>query len=375
MASVAGFVRNPLGYVKELGVAARLVMSPPPLAVPSEGEPRPRIRVLHDLLKWKARYQTPGDDFFRFGLHLRGVPHWYDVPPEHLSMRLRDRANGRVAVGRSFDYSALVGDKEVFLRLASAMGHPVPRLLAVLTPHEVCWVEPTRRPVRWEDVTASVPSDPLHAFCKPAVGGQGLGVFPLSIADGKVVTPDGPLDVEDLRGLVTERHLLEERLQAHPELARVHPSSVNTVRVVTVRKGGSIEPLAILFRMGIGEAAIDNVCQGGIAAIVDLDTGRVAGDAIRWTDGRRFSRHPDTGVLISGFRIPCLREAVDLTCLMHRDWGCFHSLGWDVAITPEGPVVIEANDQWGLQYFTQLDPEFGRRFMQSLPKGVWNGTA
>lgn len=372
MASLSGFLRNPVGYMKEVAVAAHLAFRPPPPAVSSDRRPRTRIQVFRDLLAWKARYQTPGHDFFRFGLHLSNATHWKDVPPEHVSMRLRDKANRRVTVGHAFDYSALVGDKEVFLRLASGMGHPVPKLLAVLTPDEVCWLEPEQRRIGWEASPFSRHRQ-LQGFCKPAVGGKGNGIFALSISDGTLTSTSGPLSVRELRSRISARFLVEERLRQHPELARLHSSSINTLRIVTVRNAGSVEPLAILIRIGVGGAAIDNVSQGGIAALVDVDSGRIVGKAMRGKNRALVSHHPDTGIQIEGFQIPSLGKAVDLVCRMHRDWPFFHSLGWDVAMTPEGPVVIEANDQWGVDYFTHADRGFGPRFLESLPTGVWNG--
>lgn len=372
MASLSGFLRNPMGYLKEVGVAAHLVYRQPPPTVTSDRRARTRIQVFRDLLAWKARYQTPGHDFFRFGLHLSNASHWKDVPPEHVSMRLRDQANRRIAVGHAFDYSALVGDKEVFLRLASGMGYPVPKLLAVLTPDDVCWLEPDQRRIAWEDRPFSRHHQ-LEGFCKPAVGGQGNGVFPLSISDGTLTSTNGTMSVRELRSRISARFLVEERLRQHSELARLHSASINTLRIVTVRSAGSVGPLAILIRIGVGRAAIDNVSKGGIAALVDADSGRIVGKAMRGKERTVVTHHPDTGVRIEGFEIPRLGEAVALVCRMHRDWPFFHSLGWDVAMTPEGPVVIEANDQWGLDYFTRADRGFGPRFLESLPTGLWNG--
>lgn len=370
MASLSGFLRNPIGYARELGTAANLVLRPPPAAVPSRGRPRPRTLVFRDLLRWKARYQAPGHDFFRFGLHLVDSAEHSNVLPEYFAMGLRDKANGRVGVGDSFDYPALVEDKEVFLRLASGMGHPVPKLLATLTPDEVCWMGPGPRRVRWEEIALDS-LDQLEGFCKPAVGGQGKGVFSLSINDGKLTCSGNTLSVDGLRGRIDRRYLLEERIRQHPKLSCIHPASINTLRVVTVRKPNSFEPLAALLRMGVGGADVDNVCRGGIAATIDIASGKALDQAFRWKNGAQFSHHPDSGVEIEGFEIPFFGEALELVCLMHRDWPFFHSLGWDIAFTPEGPLVIEANDQWGMDLLIGHDRGFGKRFLKSLPEGLW----
>ena len=62
---------------------------------------------------------------------------------------------------------------------------------------------------------------------------------------------------------------------------------------------------------------------------------------------REFERHPVTGTHITGHRLSCWNEIVELTVRAHQEFGAFHSIGWDVAITDKGLVLIEGNHDWG----------------------------
>ena len=135
--------------------------------------------------------------------------------------------------------------------------------------------------------------------------------------------------------------LLEELLQQHPDMARLCPTSVNTVRIATLL-GDKQEGIVYAFlRIGNGKV-MDNVDQGGMAARVDLETGKlltVAADKA----GNVFDHHPITGTPIIGFTIPYFDKAKQM-CLeaMHKV-PQVRFVAWDVAITPEGPRFIEGN--------------------------------
>jgi hypothetical protein len=74
--------------------------------------------------------------------------------------------------------------------------------------------------------------------------------------------------------------------------------------------------------------------------------------------------HPDSGVPLEGYRIPYFREAVQVVTRMHERLHGIHSIGWDVGISPEGPIIIEGNDDWEGGIPMVLEPDFRRRFLQ-----------
>jgi hypothetical protein len=56
--------------------------------------------------------------------------------------------------------------------------------------------------------------------------------------------------------------------------------------------------------------------------------------------------HPETGVAFDGFRLPFWSDAVELVTGAQRYFAELPTLGWDIALTGDGPAIIEANSRW-----------------------------
>lgn len=140
--------------------------------------------------------------------------------------------------------------------------------------------------------------------------------------------------------------VLQPRLVNHPQLRELSPNALSTIRVMTTRRpGGRPEFLAAVFRMGTGRSTADNYAQGGIACAVEASTGTL-GTARRVDDEHRtilFERHPDTNAPIAGAKLPFWDEAVQLALDAHEQLGAVPCIGWDVALLPEGPALLEGN--------------------------------
>lgn len=143
--------------------------------------------------------------------------------------------------------------------------------------------------------------------------------------------------------MVAEDLIAEELVTQCDEMAALHPHSVNTVRVLTV--GNKI--FGATLRQGSGGSFVDNSSAGGFFSPVDVDTGIVAVSGVD-KDARQVLINPTTNITIPGFQIPMwdqtrkmLTEAVKLIpdAVM---------VGWDVAYTPDGPILIEGNAYPGI---------------------------
>ena len=135
--------------------------------------------------------------------------------------------------------------------------------------------------------------------------------------------------------------ILEELVIQHPVMAGMCPTSVNTIRVATLL-GDKKEGIVYAFlRIGNGKV-MDNVDCGGMAARVDIESGKlltVAADK----QGNVFDRHPMTGTSIIGFTIPYWEEAKKMCLEAMKKVPQMRFIAWDVAITENGPVFIEGN--------------------------------
>ena len=62
--------------------------------------------------------------------------------------------------------------------------------------------------------------------------------------------------------------------------------------------------------------------------------------------GTSTKEHPDTHVVFKDFEVPYYKEAEKMAVELHKRLYRCHSVGWDIAITPNGPIFIEGNSRW-----------------------------
>jgi hypothetical protein len=169
-----------------------------------------------------------------------------------------------------------------------------------------------------------------------------------------------------------EAYLIQPALTNHAELRPLSLSALSTVRLLTCRdERGGFEATDAAFRMAANpKSPVDNLHAGGIAAMVDLKTGRLgpasdlgAGPNFAW-----FDRHPLTGAEIAGRMLPFWSEATALATRAHAVFSEWTVIGWDIAILDDGPRLIEGNKGPDIDIIqrTLRAPIGGGRFGQLL---------
>ena len=186
-----------------------------------------------------------------------------------------------------------------------------------------------------EEALSSFLAGKESCLYKPLEGSSGQGIQKFSAADWQ----DLPAFMNKLKELGDG--ILEELVVQHPVMAGMCPTSVNTIRVATLR-GDKKEGIVYAFlRIGNGKV-MDNVDCGGMAARVDIDSGKlltVAADKA----GNVYDTHPMTGTPIIGFTVPYWEEAKAMCLEAMKKIPQMRFIAWDVAITADGPVFIEGN--------------------------------
>lgn len=191
--------------------------------------------------------------------------------------------------------------------------------------------------------------DALFAKRTDLYGGQGIERVELRGAD--------PVQLYD-RLMAEHKYLVEEAIVQHHALDRLYPTSVNTLRITTILSGGEAHFVYAFFRMGSGRSATDNISSGGMYTAVAED-GTLSAEAFSDKTGYYYRTHPATGMCFEGFRLPFYRECVALCLEAARVEPHMRYVGWDVAITETGPVLIEGNNLPGYnmcQNYRHLDP-------------------
>lgn len=192
--------------------------------------------------------------------------------------------------------------------------------------------------------------------------------------DGRTVDGEGLLATLAEQSAELGRPILVQPLLAnHPALASLSRGGLATLRMVTLRVPGErSEVLAGILRLPAGDSPTDNFETGGLAADVAMATGRVdaAVQKSAATVEVRHRVHPDTGGVIDGAVVPHWGAVLALVQRVHDALpdDMPPLLGWDVAVTETGPVVVEGNDvpcTLGLQMVTGC-PLGGTRYPAAM---------
>lgn len=184
-------------------------------------------------------------------------------------------------------------------------------------------------------------------FAKFDVSYGGLGIQCYSRDGTKYYCTDGnEFNYDSLRKMAeTADFVCQEGLQQVPELNALVSDSINTLRIMTVFRTDTVDVVAVVLRTGRKGSFVDNGTVGGLSCHVDIESWRTKGTAVLWNSHpyEFHDRHPDTGTIFDGIQLPFRDETLHLVRkLAARFPGC-EVIGWDVSLTPSGPMIVEAN--------------------------------
>lgn len=268
--------------------------------------------IIADMLWCSVRYEMAFRDYLVWDIRLLTASErktWMTHPK---AFRLNSTLNGP-------DSRAIVGDKIRFLNdFADLIGRE--------------WID-----------AATASDDELAAFlarhdrviAKPAGGEGGAGISIVATAD----VDDPAVFRQSL--INNDQTLVEEVLQQHPDLDRLYPDSVNTVRMITYRDPhGTLHVIASVLRIGNG-SVIDNFASGGMFTMLDDDGVALYPGVDKQSNV--YPEHPITGTTITGFRVPHFAKILEMVEEASKRLPTIPYVGWDIAITANGPALIEAN--------------------------------
>ena len=162
-----------------------------------------------------------------------------------------------------------------------------------------------------------------------------------------------------------ELYLLEQPIIQHSKMNELNPSSVNTCRLVSIMNDkDEVTILASFVRIGNGTNVVDNFNSGGMTAKVDVKTGKILEEAVN-KEGTIFEKHPLTGTTIKGFEIPYFEEAKNMVIEAAKMSKNVRYVGWDVAITENGPTLVEGNQYPGHDIYQVAEK------LDDKSMGVW----
>jgi hypothetical protein len=182
-------------------------------------------------------------------------------------------------------------------------------------------------------------------FFKPIDGNKGKNCFLLSLTQ----IEDG--NVENIYNKIkSSKYIIQAAIKQHYAISEIYPYSVNTLRIHScIYKNGQVGVISVFMRFGSQGSIVEAGGLGTIFIEVDIQSGvlgRLAQKNFQY-GGQIFKNHPDTGFSFDGFQIPYFFEAINI--VKEASYLLPVGLvGWDVAISENGPILIEGNINFGL---------------------------
>ena len=233
------------------------------------------------------------------------------------------------------EYKIIFDDKRICHEFCESKNLPVPKSYGTIHPADN---------FRLQLTNIIDKNDLLKVIMKPLLGHAGMGILFANKINHDIFihTADGEKFSIDTFNL-QEPYIIQEIITQHSKIAQISPSSVNTIRFVTLlTKENNVLIVGALMRFSATNSLIDNWSAGGLAIGIDIDSGSLLEYAYD-KHGNRFKEHPISRTSFNGIIIPNWTEALYLTKKAQLMFPYYKMLGLDMAISSNGPIIIEIN--------------------------------
>lgn len=197
---------------------------------------------------------------------------------------------------------------------------------------------------------------------------------PLNGLGGTNVTKINSKDIKSKHefydDLKNKNQFIEELVIQNDEWGKLSPNSTNTLRIMTTVVNNNVKIIFAGARIGSGKTIADNFHQGGQGVLVDLEKGTLAGNGIDKNLNENIKS--STNIKFDGFRIPYweeIKKMVKEAALVNPN---IHIVGWDVAISKDGPLIIEGNRGPGFDLVQVLLKKGAKYMIDDLKKEIKN---
>lgn len=266
------------------------------------------------------------------------------------SRRNRDLS---VEINYRHDWHGLLTNKVVSQSYLATYGLPTIAPLAIYAPG---METPGDRLLRSREALRAFLLDARHypIFGKPGESYQSLGALALldcDAASGELIAVgDKRLKVDetldDIEKHYAAGYLFQKMVKPHRDLIPVIGERLATVRLLTIATPEGPKAFRAGWKLPAAGNVADNFWRAGnMLAGLDFETGRV----LRVTSGMGFdmkdvTRHPDTGAELIGLQVPDWGKMKAVAVEGAKALRHFGMIGWDMAPTDDGPVIVEANE-------------------------------
>jgi hypothetical protein len=287
-----------------------------------------------------------------FDFRRKAASHWNDyLLDRDFKKRLRE-ANG--------DQRAFTGDKVRFTAHCVENGLTTIPILALIDSQPTAASAAFARPTSADELAQVLERAPARLFVKLIDGTLGIDAFALTREAGQWRFCNQMGSASELHRFLLGRlcgrrgWMMQPFVEANASLRRIMaPNALGTIRAITFWVGEEPKIAVPILRIPAGDNVADNFSHGlsgNLVAPIDLASGTLGRARYSrnrsWPDIVVTDRHPDTGGTITGFTLPFWRETKDLLIRAQASIPHMKTVGWDIAITDDGPLIVEANSTY-----------------------------
>lgn len=311
------------------------------------GERKSTWVILWEQLLNILRYGYLNDFYFLYGFDRKGFRNQKEYVDYALFRRKREVLNHQV----ENNHIVVLRDKLLFGLSAECYCIPTPHNIGYLANGKFINLD-SKLEKPFEGLL-ELPDG--EYFVKAYNGECADGVYKIEIKVGGLLVEGKETSLADFQKKLGENgYLVQKKIDAqHPVISRIYPNSINTIRLVSVydRKNKRAKAFTAVLRVGANGNNVDNWAVGGLSIGIDIETGMLRKYGFyKPYFGRKADKHPNTGVIFEGIKVPFWKQLLEKAILFHEKLRDIHSIGWDIGITQDGPVFIEGNDNWEISF-------------------------
>lgn len=293
--------------------------------------------------------------YYTFGLNLKSRRSKSYISPKAI-LKLKNNAENllkKKAGVEKIQYDVITKDKFMAASFFKANNIPHIPVLALIKDGRVFWMDAS------EESVSSLRSLRGVYFIKNTTEEAGDGVFHLNITEDEMLLNDHPYDVDKLSRLLKDKiWILQKSATACKQIRQLNESALNTTRIVTILDGNQPVYLTGFQSIATRNEKTDSWSKGSVYVGIDADNNCLKKEGYLHPGVSELGlvlMHPDSNIKFSKYKIDDLSAAVELCIRAHRRLYFNFIIGWDIALTDEGPMILEANEKPGMNAVQCVD--------------------
>lgn len=319
------------------------------------GRKKSKFRIFRDLLIWQLNEHEFNSMYYAMGLHLRG---WAqkDYLGRSNFLRIKCKAEKRLRQKAGCDdiqYDVITKDKFYANSIFTANQIPCLENLAMISFNELIYPDGTKKSIdTLVDLT-------FPFFIKNNTLESGEGVLYCKVVNNEIQVNGTQKTVHELwKILNNKKWVLQKKYASHRIIQTINSTALNSTRIYTILNNGHPEFLCGYQGFATGNSSSDSWKHGSVYVGIDPVHGTLKEFGLTSVSDKRdgiLRTHPDSTIKFENFKIPYFKDAVELCIRAHSLFYFNFIIGWDVAITDSGPLLIEANENPGINVAQALN--------------------